>query len=225
MLLVHGGAGLDGHARAQAERIAALGYVVFACDMFGDGVAGDRERTMAAIAALIGDPDRLCRRAEAGLRVLVAHPRVDGRIAAVGYCFGGTTVLELARRGAAVAGVACVHGGLRRHRAAPVAPIMARVLVCHGGADPHVPPTDVAAFVDEMTAAAADWQMHVYRGAAHGFTHRNPSATPGVAYDADADERSAAALRRFLGDLFGEPVSSSSPATPARTAGARRSGR
>jgi dienelactone hydrolase len=229
ILLVHGGAGLDDHARAQAERVAALGYVVLACDMFGEGVVGDREATMAEIGALIGDPDRLCGRAEAGLDVLAAHPRVDGRIAAVGYCFGGTTVLELARAGAAVAGVVSIHGGLRRHRAAPVTPVTARVLVCHGGADPHVPQADVAAFVDEMAVAEADWQMHVYRGAAHGFTHRSPSATPGVAYDADADERSATALRQFLAELFGtEPsgsavVSSSSPATPVRTAAATRS--
>jgi dienelactone hydrolase len=239
ILLVHGGAGLDEDARAQAERVATLGYVVLACGMFGEGVVGDRERTMAEIAALIGDPDRLCRRATAGLDVLAAHPRVDGRVAAVGYCFGGTTVLELARAGAAVAGVASIHGGLRRHRDAPVTPITARVLVCHGGADPYVPPADVAAFVDEMSAAEADWQMHVYRGAAHGFTHRSPSSTPGVAYDADADERSAAALHQFLAEVFGAEtpnaetlsaersgapaVSSSSPATPVRTAAATRS--
>jgi dienelactone hydrolase len=105
-----------------------------------------------------------------------------------------------------------------------VTPIAARVLVCHGGADPHVPPADVAAFVDELTVAEADWQMHVYRGAVHGFTHRSPSSTPNVAYDADADARSAAALQLFLAELFAEqPVSSSSPATPARTAGATRS--
>ena len=214
----------------QAGRIAAFGYVVFACDMFGEGVTGDRDRTMAEISGLIGDPDRLCRRAEAGLEVLAAHPRVDGRIAAVGYCFGGTVVLELARAGDAVAGVASVHGGLRRHRHAAVTPITARVLICHGGADPHVPPTDVTALVDELTSAEADWQMHVYRGAAHGFTHLGPSSSPGVAYDADADERSAAALQMFLAELFAAeppaaPVSSSSPATPARTADATRSAR
>jgi dienelactone hydrolase len=94
-----------------------------------------------------------------------------------------------------------IHGGLRR-RSGPITPIAARVLACHGGADPHVPPADVAAFVDEMIAADADWQLAVYRGAAHGFTHRQPSATPGAAYDADADARSAAALRLFLAELF-----------------------
>jgi dienelactone hydrolase len=201
VLLVHGGAGLDDHAREQAERVAAFGYVVFACDMFGDGVRGDRERTMATIGALVADPDRLCARAIAGLAVLTAHPRVDGRAAAVGYCFGGTTVLEMARAGAPVAGVASVHGGLRRRRPGPVAPIAARVLACHGGADPHVPPAEVAAFVDEMTAAAADWQLCAYRGAAHGFTHRQPGRAPGVAFDPVADARSASALRLFLAEL------------------------
>ena len=202
VLLVHGGAGLDEHALEQAERVAALGYVVLACDMFGEGVRGDRARTMATISALVDDPDRLCARAGAGLDVLAAHPRVDGRAAAVGYCFGGTTVLELARAGAAVAGVASIHGGLRRRRPGPITPIAARVLACNGGADPHVPPADVAAFVDEMSTAGADWQLAVYRGAAHGFTHRQTSATPGVAYDADADARSATALRSFLAELF-----------------------
>ena len=111
-------------------------------------------------------------------------------------------MLELARAGADVAGVASVHGGLRRRRPSPVAPIAARVLACHGGADPHVPAAEVTAFVDEMTAAEAYWQLAVYRGAAHGFTHRQPSATPGVAFDAVADARSAAALRLFLAELF-----------------------
>lgn len=204
---MHGGAGLDDHARAQSERISAFGYVVFACDMFGEGVTGDRDATLAEITRLIGDPERICRRAQAGLEVLATHPHVDGRIAAVGYCFGGTTVLELARANAAVAGVASIHGGLRRHRRATVTPIQPRVLVCHGGADPHVPPPDVAAFVDEMSAAEADWQMHVYRGALHGFTHRGASSTPGVAYDAEADARSASALRLFLAEIFGEEPS------------------
>jgi dienelactone hydrolase len=114
---------------------------------------------------------------------------------------------------------------LRRHRRAPVTSIAARVLVCHGSADPHVPAADLAALVDELTAAEADWQMHVYRGAAHGFTHRTQSTTPGVAYDADADPRSAAALQQFLVELFAGAVSPSSPATPARTADATRSAR
>ena len=156
---------------------------------------------MATIGALLGDPDRLCARAAAGLDVLAAHPRVDQGTAAVGYCFGGTTVLELARAGVPLAGAASIHGGLRRHRAEPITPITARVLACHGGADPHVPPADVAAFVDEMTTAAADWQRGVPR-AAHGFTHRQPSAAPGDAYDPAADARAAAVLRLFLSQLF-----------------------
>ena len=230
VLLVHGGAGLDDTPR-QAERVAA--FQVRRCSpatcsaTASRGTANARWRT---IGGLIGDPDRLCARAQAGtLDVLRGHPRVDGRIAAVGYCFGGTTVLELARAGADVAGVASIHGGLRRHRTPPVAPVEARVLVCHGAADPHVPPADLAAFVDEMTARRR--RLAAARPTA-GCCTASPiaalTATPGVAFDADADARSAAALRQFLAELFGEArdvTATSSPATPARTAAATRSAR
>ncbi|MFC4949736.1 dienelactone hydrolase family protein [Pseudonocardia sp. GCM10023141] len=203
VLVVHGGAGLDDHARTQAERIADLGYVALACDMYGDGVAGDRDRTMAVITALTSDPAALRRRAGAGLRALVAHPGVDGRIAAVGYCFGGMTVLEMARGDTALAGVASIHGSLAaRHGGA--AAISAPVLACHGALDPHVPMADVLAFTAEMSAADADWQLLVLGGAQHGFTHTTPSPGPGVAYDAVADARSFAALAAFLEDVFSE---------------------
>jgi dienelactone hydrolase len=121
----------------------------------------------------------------------------------VGYCFGGLAVLELARSGAAVAGVVSVHGSLSTSRPARPGAMGARVLVCHGGSDPHVPRADVEHFVDEMTAAEADWQLNVYGGAVHGFTHDTDTGqTPGVAYDATADARSRAAIRHFLADLF-----------------------
>src|SRR5580704_4461414 len=111
ILVVHGGAGLDNHAKGRARRLAELGFVVLACDMYGNGVAGNRERVMARIMELRSDPAKLCRRARAGIEVLVSHPQVDGRMAAVGYCFGGMTVLELARSGSVeLAGVISVHG-------------------------------------------------------------------------------------------------------------------
>jgi len=204
ILVVHGGAGLDDHARGRALRMAELGYVAFACDMYGDGVAGDRQRVMACINELRNDPDLLCRRARAGIDVLSSHPRVDGRLAAVGYCFGGMTVLQLARAGVDLAGVASIHGSLKTTR--PVAPgqVSAKVLVCHGALDPHVPTADVTAFVDEMNQAGADWQLIVYGGAMHGFTHEDADGykVPGVAYDARADARSSAALRAFLTEIF-----------------------
>jgi len=205
ILVVHGGAGLDEHAKRRALQIAGLGYVAFACDMYGDGVAGNRERVMASINELRDDPARLCRRAQAGLEVLSSHPLVDGRLAAVGYCFGGMTVLQLARSGIDLAGVASIHGSLKTTRAAKPESLKAKVLVCHGALDPHVPTAEVAAFADEMNAARADWQLIVYGGAMHGFTHENAdgSKIPGVAYNVRAAARSSTALRQFFAEIFG----------------------
>ncbi|MEN3361393.1 MAG: hypothetical protein V7637_5375 [Mycobacteriales bacterium] len=204
ILLVHGGAGLDDHAREQAARYAELGYVVLACDMFGPGVAGDRERVVARLRQLRDDPQLLCRRALAGLTALRALPEVDGRAAAVGFCFGGMTVLTLARRGGDLAGVISMHGSLATTSPAEPATITAKVLACHGARDPHVPQADVTAFMDEMATGGADWQLIAYGSAMHGFTHAHavPGAIPGVAYDAPTDRRSFAAARQFLTELF-----------------------
>ena len=204
ILVVHGGAGLDEHAKGRAQCLADLGYVVFACDMYGDGIAGDRQRVMARVVELRDDPLGLCRRAQAGIDFLASHPRVDGRLAAVGYCFGGMTVLELARSGVELAGVVSIHGGLKTTRPAQASHVKAKVLVCHGALDPHVPMTDVTAFIEEMSSAAADWQLIIYGGAMHGFTHKETAVprTPGVAYHALADARSTAATQAFLTELF-----------------------
>ena len=113
VLVVHGGGGLDDHAKNRARRFAELGYIAFACDMYGEGVAGNRERIMACIAELRAEPDRLPRRATAALDALKSHPLTNAHIAAVGYCFGGMTVLELARSGAPITGIVSVHGSLR----------------------------------------------------------------------------------------------------------------
>src|SRR6185369_14116033 len=112
--------GLDAHAEGRARRFADRGHVAFACDMYGDGVAGDRQRIIATITALRGDRDRLRDRAQAGIDVLRAHPQVDGRIVVVGYCFGGMVALELARSGADIAATIGVHGSLAT--AAPALP-------------------------------------------------------------------------------------------------------
>ena len=202
ILVVHGGAGLDAHAKDRARRLAELGFVAFACDMYGNGVAGNRERVMARIAELREDTAKLCRRAHAGIQVLAAHPQVDGRLAAVGYCFGGMVVLELARSGADFAGAVSVHGSLSTPRAAEAGVVQAKILVCHGALDPHVPMTQVNAFVQEMNDAGADWQLIVYGGAMHGFTHETGPALPGVAYHAVADARSASAIHTFFNELF-----------------------
>lgn len=203
LLLVHGGAGLDEHAKGQARRYASHGYAVFACDMFGEGVAGDRERVMACLIGLRDDPQRLSQRAQAGLATLAACPEADGRFAAVGFCFGGLAVLTLARSGAGLLGVISMHGSLATAKPAEPGAIKAKVLVCHGALDPHVPMTDVTRFTDEMTSAGADWQLIMYGGAVHGFTHEHavPGAIPGVAYDAAADQRSFLAARAFLAEV------------------------
>jgi dienelactone hydrolase len=200
ILLIHGGAGLDAHARDQARRYAALGYAVLACDMFGPGVAGNRERVMACLLALRDDPALLVRRARAGLAALAGCPEAGGRMAAVGFCFGGMAALTLARAGTELAAVVSMHGSLRTGRPARPGAVTAKVLACHGAADPHVPMEDVVAFTDELNRAGADWQLNVYGGAVHGFTHRHAVAgtTPGVAYHPDADERSFAAATAFL---------------------------
>ena len=204
LLLVHGGAGLDDHAKGQARRYAEHGYVVLACDMFGEGVAGDRERVIACLTGLRDDPDRLARRAQAGLTALAACPETDGRFAAVGFCFGGLTVLTLARAGAALRGVVSMHGSLATVRPADPGAVRARVLACHGALDPHVPMADVANFAAEMDHAGADWQLIIYGGAVHGFTHEHaaPGAIPGVAYDEAADRRSFLAARTFLAEAL-----------------------
>jgi dienelactone hydrolase len=222
LLLLHGGAGLDDHARQQARRYAALGYTVLAGDLYGDGVAGGgRDRVMATLLALRDDPVALARRGAAGLAALAGCPETSGPgpglagpgagaagaglaetgLAAVGFCFGGLAALTLARSGPpGLAAVVTMHGSLGTSAPAQPGAVSARLLACHGAQDPHVPMTDVTAFADEMTRAGADWQVNVYGSAQHGFTHRDavPGAQPGVAYDAAADERSFAAAADFL---------------------------
>jgi dienelactone hydrolase len=134
--------------------------------------------------------------------VLRTHPLVDGRIAAVGYCFGGLTALELARSGAPLTGVVSVHGSLATTIPAEPGKILAKILVCHGALDPHVPMTHVDAFVEAMNTAGADWQLVIYSGAMHGFTHDSGPNLPGVAYHAQADARSTRHIRDFLSELF-----------------------
>jgi dienelactone hydrolase len=214
ILLIHGGAGLDAHAWEQACRYAALGYAVLACDMFGDGIAGNRERVMTCVLALRDDPDRLVRRGQAGLAALAGCPEAAGPAAAVGFCFGGMAALALARAGTnlagpglagpRLAGVVSIHGSLATSAPARPGAVTAKILACHGAADPHVPLADVAAFAAEMNHAEADWQLVMYGRAQHGFTHQHavPGAMPGVAYDRLADERSFAAVRAFLAEAL-----------------------
>ena len=172
--------------------------------MFGDGVAGDRDRVIGCLMALRDDPAFLVRRARAGLSALAASPDTNGQAAAVGFCFGGLAALQLARSGAPLAAAVSIHGSLATSTPARPGAVRARLLACHGAIDPHVPLSDVTAFAGEMNEAGADWQLIMYGGAEHGFTHAHatPGAMPGVAYHEAADRRSFAAARDFLAEAF-----------------------
>ena len=203
VVVVHGGAGLDDHARRRAREFAELGFLVFACDMYGKAVMGDRERVLSCLQELVADREKLARRAQAGIEVLNSHPLLDGNIAAVGYCFGGRAALELARTGAELAGAISVHGSLETAKPASQGEVKAKLLVCHGALDPHVPTTQLTGFIDEMNAAGIDFQLIVYGGAMHGFTHDVGSQGPGVAYHAASHHRSFQAIKAFLAEIFG----------------------
>lgn len=144
-------------------------------------------------------------RAKAGLETLKAQKQVDrNRLAAIGYCFGGTTVLELARSGADLKGTVSFHGGLATPNSADAKNITGRVLALHGADDPFVKADEVAAFQDEMRTAGVDWQLNIYGGAVHGFT--NPEAgndnKKGAAYNEKADKRSWEAMKVFFREIF-----------------------
>jgi dienelactone hydrolase len=203
VLVVHGGAGVDDHARGRARRFATAGFVAFACDMYGEGVTGNRDRIMQQIALLRSDRAAIVRRIQAAIAILSSRPEVDGRIAAVGYCLGGMIALEYARSGSAISGVVSVHGGLATTSPAEASSIRAPILVCHGALDPHVPLTQVTAFAEEMKDACADYQLIVYANAMHGFTHETATGQqPGVLYHAQTDARSSVAIQQFFNELF-----------------------
>ena len=203
VLVVHGGAGVDDHARGRARRFAEAGFVGFACDMYGEGVTGNRERIIGHIGELRANRGAIVRRVQAAIEILLSRPEVDGRLAAVGYCFGGMIVLEYARSGSTISGVVSVHGGLETASPATPSSIGARILVCHGALDPHVPMSQVTAFAGEMKTAGADYELIVYGNAMHGFTHETATGQqPGVQYHAQTDARSSVAIQDFFEELF-----------------------
>lgn len=198
--------GLGTHAKQRAERIAALGYVALAGDPYGDGFeAKDLQEAMKYAGPLREDPVKFRKRGRAALDKLASLPQVDSsRLAAIGYCQGGTFSLELARDGAPLRGIVSFHGGLETKRPAAAGQIKAKVLVCTGADDPFVPVAQVNAFVEEMTKSEADWQVITYGGTVHSFT--NPEAhragVPGLAYNKLADERSWKAMVSFFEEIF-----------------------
>jgi dienelactone hydrolase len=185
-----------------------FGLVAFAMDLFGVPAAagpGDVARLRAIVQELRADVSELRARCGAALAVLQGHPNVDaGRLAAIGYCFGGAAAIELARSGADLKAVAGFHAGVLPGSAADDAAIRARVLLCHGERDPVVPAAQIQAFAGGLTQAGVDWQLHLYGGVGHSFTNPEIDAwnLPGFAYDAQADARAWAALAQLLGDVF-----------------------
>lgn len=207
VLIVHQWMGLTDYERMRAEQLASLGYVALAVDVYGKGVRPADTGEAGKLAGTYKKDRALLRaRVAAGLEALRASERVDPkRIAAIGYCFGGTAVLELARSGADVAGVVSFHGGLDSLEPADGRNVKARVLVLHGADDPYVPEAHIAAFQKELRDAKVDWQMVYYSGAVHAFTQKGAGNDPsrGAAYDERADRRSWQAMRAFFEEIFG----------------------
>ncbi len=206
ILVVHEWTGLGPYVKRRAEMLAKLGYVAFAADIYGKGIRPSTPAEAAKTAAIYKDDRALMRaRARAGLNVLKAQKLVDPhRLAAIGYCFGGTTVLELARDGADLQGVVSFHGGLATPVPQDAANIKGKVLALHGADDPYVKADEVAAFQDEMRQAGVDWQMNIYGGAVHGFTNPDNGTdnSKGAAYNEKADKRSWEAMKLFFKEIF-----------------------
>jgi dienelactone hydrolase len=207
VLVAHEAPGLNDHPKRRARMLAELGYVALAVDMYGNGrVAGKGEDAQQLMAPLREDVPRLRRHVRAGLDALAALPNVDPkRLGAMGYCFGGLAVLELARMGAPLAGVVSFHGILATKTPEDAKNITAKILVCTGAEDPLVPPDQVAAFSAEMTKAGVDWQVITYGGAKHAFTNPEANRPPVLQYDDAADARSWEAMRSHWFELFGRP--------------------
>ena len=205
VLIVHQWMGLSGYEKKRAEMFAQLGYVAFCADIYGKGVRPTTVPEAGAQAGKYkGDRALLRSRVNAGLAAIKGSELVDTkRVAAIGYCFGGTTVIELARSGAELSGVVSFHGGLDSPKPEDGKNIKCKVLACHGADDPFVPAKDLAAFQDEMKSSGADWQLIQYGGAVHSFTDWGATgAMKGAQYNEKADKRSWENMKQFLGENF-----------------------
>jgi dienelactone hydrolase len=206
VLVLHQWMGLTGHERMIVDRLAALGYVALAADIYGEGVRPKDAKEAAAQAGLYkGDRALYRRRIRCGLDALKAQPGVDpARLAVIGFCFGGTGALEAARAGMPVRGVVSFHGGLDFVPDPAAPPITAKVLVCHGADDPFESPQEVAAFHDEMRRAKADYTFIAYGGAVHAFTQKEAGndKSKGAAYQEAAATRSWQHMKDFFSEIF-----------------------
>ncbi len=205
VLISHAWAGRDEFVADKARKLAELGYVGFALDMYGKGILGESpEQNMKLMQPFIDNRAMLQQRIKAALFAVKLLPWVDdSKIAAMGFCFGGLCVLDLARTGAELKGVVSFHGLFNPPNNIHDTPIKAKVLALHGYDDPMVTPQQLIEFQDEMTKAGADWQVHSYGQTMHAFT--NPVANDpgfGTVYQADADRRSRIAMQNFFAEIF-----------------------
>jgi dienelactone hydrolase len=205
LLIAHDWSGRGEFVERKARRLAWHGFATFALDMFGKGKRGTtNEECSALITPLVQDRVLLARRVTAALTTVKGLPEVDARrVAAMGFCFGGMCVLDLARSGAELRGVTSFHGLLKPNGLPSQGNIRAKVLMLHGYADPMGPPEDVLAIGKELTEAGADWQLHAYGNTLHAFTnpHANDRAH-GMVYDESADRRAWHTLLQFLEEVL-----------------------
>jgi dienelactone hydrolase len=204
VMIAHAWGGRDEFVANKARRLASHGYAAFCIDMYGKGVRGrNAAENGALMTPFMENRAMLAQRMQTALATVRAQPGIDvGRIAAMGFCFGGLCVLDLARSGADVRGVISFHGLLKPNGLAPHT-VKAKILALHGYDDPMAPPEEVLAFAREFTAARADWQLHAYGNTVHAFTNPEASdASGGLLYDAKADRRSWDSLMQFLEEVL-----------------------
>ncbi|HSH93430.1 MAG TPA: dienelactone hydrolase family protein [Roseimicrobium sp.] len=208
VLVVHQWKGLSAYEKKRAEMLVQMGYVVFCADIYGKGIRPENPKDAGVLAGKYkADRPLLRARVNVALDFLKKNPMTDTKhVAAIGYCFGGTTVLELARSGAELSGVVSFHGGLGTPTPDDAKNIKTKVLALHGADDPFVPAAEVAGFEDEMRKANVDWQLVKFSGAVHSFSDWNAGTdnSKGAAYNEKADKRSWADMQVFFAELFGK---------------------
>lgn len=205
VVVVHEWKGLDGYTKMRTEQLAKLGYVAFAADIYGKGIRPDASEAGKVSGSYKNNRSLFRERLLLALEKFKQESLVDKkRIAVIGYCFGGTGALELARAGADIKGAVSFHGSPDSPTPEDAKNIKGKILVLHGADDPNVPETQLASFENEMRAAKVDWQLVKYSGAVHGFTNSQNGNDPskGVAYNAEADKRSWIAMRDFFQEIF-----------------------
>lgn len=208
VLVVHEWWGLDEYARSRAQQLAKLGYVAFACDMYGEGKTTEHPQDAGKMAATVRmNVENWRKRAQVALEVLKAQPQCDnGKLAAIGYCFGGSTALQLAYSGADLKAVATFHAALPAPTADEAKAVKARILVCHGGADTFIPEAAIAAFRESLDKAGKKYEFVSYPGVVHSFTVPGADARNinGMKYDKHADEDSWQRMTNLFAEQFGK---------------------